>query len=167
MSEIGIAVTASPRLTPERTNKVLSGVGAIALILVTAVVTYFATARLNNEASVQQQYLLALQDFNRTGAALDVAITNLADAVVDERGVEAARQGARRAIAEHVGACQGLAEIVGRANMAEYAFGLSKLREYVDDTRNPRSAMLASQARFDLMHNRAIIATEARKQIYE
>lgn len=150
----------------DRSKTLWSALGAVALVLISVALTYVITSRLNNQTAVQQQQAVSLQEYNRTGAAIDVAVTNLSDAIVSGSGVGEARQNARKAIAEHVGASLALAEVVGRENMNAYMEGVSRLRELVDDSRNPRSAMLASQARLDLMQNRETIAAEARRNIY-
>jgi hypothetical protein len=51
--------------------------------------------------------------------------------------------------------------------MRAYTGGVGTLRQLVDDTENPLTAMRASQARFELMHNRKVISDEARRNIYE
>ncbi|RDC60301.1 hypothetical protein HME9302_01502 [Alteripontixanthobacter maritimus] len=131
-----------------------------------AVFTYYATARLNNEAALQQQYLVAVQDFNATGANVDAAITELADNVLDGQEVAQARREARQAIAAHVAATQALAPLMGKGNVAEYMKGLATLRLMVDDTDGRSAALKTSKARFTLMENRTTMIAEARRRVY-
>ena len=46
--------------------------------LFAAVFTYYATVQVNTEASLQQQYLSAIQDFSATGAKVDEYVQGLA-----------------------------------------------------------------------------------------
>lgn len=134
--------------------------------LIGALLSYHFTAKLNNESALQQQYLLAVQDFNATGAKLDSSVTELTDTVVDEEGLKDARKEARQAIAAHVAAVQGLSIVLGERNVDNYMFGVARLREYVDAANTPQQALIASKARFALMENRNMLLQEARRRIY-
>ncbi|RKF23393.1 hypothetical protein D6851_02670 [Altericroceibacterium spongiae] len=151
-------------------NWIKLAAGGLATALVggffAAVFTYYATAKLNNEAALQQQYLVAVQDFNSTGAKVDAAITELADNVLDGQEVAQARREARQAIAAHVAATQALAPLMGKGNVAEYMKGLATLRLMVDDTDGRSAALQTSKARFTLMENRTVMIAEARQRIY-
>lgn len=151
-------------------NMIKLGLGGLATALVggffAALFTYYATARLNNESALQQQYLVAVQDFNATGARVDAAITELADNVLDGQEVAQARREARQAIATHVAATQALAPLMGKGNVAEYMKGLATLRLMVDDTDGRSAALKTSKARFTLMENRTTMIAEARRRIY-
>lgn len=124
------------------------------------------TAKLNNEAALQQQYLVAVQDFNATGARVDAAITELSDNVIDSTEVKQARREARQAIAAHVAATQALSPLMGKGNVSAYMEGLASLRAMVDRTGNVSDALRTSRARFDLMENRQVMLNEARRRIY-
>lgn len=139
---------------------------ALAGAVIGSAVSYQFQSQLNNRAALQQQYMGALQLFNQTGTAMDVSITNLADAVVEKRPIADAKEKARIAIGDHLSAAQALAEIVGRKNMETYMSGVGTLRELVDGASDAKSMMQASQARFDIMHNRTIIRAEAQENIY-
>ncbi len=139
---------------------------AIAGGLFAAVFTYYATAKLNHEAVIQQQYLAAVQDFSATGARVDASITELADSVLDGAEINQARKEARQAIAAHVAASQSLVQVVGHGNVDAYMTGLATLRLMVDRTGDSTAALKTSRARFDLMSNRTIMVAEARKRIY-
>lgn len=141
--------------------------GVVFAALVAAALTYLFTAKLNTEAALQQQYLAAVQDYIETGASLDSAVTNLADSILDGQEVRPARQAARAAIAAHVAATRSLSEIVGKGNSNLYMKGLAALRQFVDAANDKASAEAMSNARFDVMDNRNIIVTEARRRIYE
>lgn len=142
------------------------GISAVLSALLAAGLAYIFTVRANDRTSLQQQYLISLQQFEQTGGAMDVGVTNLADAVRERRNVPEAKRNALRAIAEHAGSVAALNPIVGRANMEAYMAGVSTLTDRVEDTTDLRSAMRASQARFDIMHNRTVIREEARNNIY-
>lgn len=131
-----------------------------------ALFTYGFTAKLNNEAALQQQYLVAVQEFNATGAQVDAAITELADTVLDSSDVSQARKEARQAISAHVAATQALAPLMGTGNVEAYMEGLATLRVMVDQTGDIRAALRTSRARFELMDNRQLMLTEARRRIY-
>jgi len=148
--------------------KLVGGGLATALVggFFAAFFTYYATAKLNTESALQQQYLVAVQDFNATGAQVDAAITELADNVYDGQEVAQARRQARQAIAAHVAATQALAPLMGEGNVAEYMKGLATLRLLVDDTHGASAALKTSKARFTLMDNRTVMITEARRRIY-
>lgn len=147
------------------------GLGGLATALVggffAAFFTYYATAKLNTESALQQQYLVAVQDFNATGAKVDAAITELADNVSDGQEVAQARREARQAIAAHVAATQALAPLMGKGNVAEYMKGLATLRLMVDNTDGKSAALKTSKARFTLMDNRNTMIAEARRRIYD
>lgn len=145
----------------------IGGVGTALLGgLFAAIFTYYATAKLNNEAVLQQQYLAAVQDFNASGAKVDAAITELADNVLDGQEVAQARREARQSIAAHVAATQALAPLMGKGNVAEYMKGLATLRLMVDTTDRRSAALKTSKARFTLMENRMAMIAEARQRIY-
>lgn len=143
-------------------------VGAIALALLTTALTYMVTARLNTESAVQQQQLAAIQTFISSGADVDTSITNLSDAAASGQGVDEAKREARRALSAHAAAGLSIEPIVGKENLKAYMVGVGTLRELVRNVRagDGQSAMDASQARFDVMHNRTQIIAEARKNIY-
>jgi hypothetical protein len=142
-------------------------IGGIVVAALTAIFTFLATSRLNHRSMVQQQYIAAVQDFTSTGARVDASITELADTVLDGAQITEARKEARQAIAQHVAATLGLAQVVGEGNEKEYMKGLATLRLLVDGTDNKRAALRTSRARFDLMSNRVIVVTEARRRIYD
>tara|TARA_R110000796_G_scaffold14011_21_gene45689 strand:- start:1507 stop:1974 length:468 start_codon:yes stop_codon:yes gene_type:complete len=135
--------------------------------LFAAVFTYYATVQVNTEASLQQQYLSAIQDFSATGAKVDASITELADTVLDGQGLTDARREARQAIAAHAAASQSLSQVVGQGNVDEYVQGLATLRLLVDDTNGKINALKTSNARFDLMDNRVVMINEARRRVYD
>ena len=122
---------------------------------------------INTEASLQQQYLSAIQDFSATGAKVDASITELADTVLDGQGLTDARREARQAIAAHAAASQSLSQVVGQGNVDEYVQGLATLRLLVDDTNGKINALKTSNARFDLMDNRVVMINEARRRVYD
>lgn len=165
--------TAPPLRAPMTREQLVNGLKLVLGGLATAVLgglfaalfTYYATERLNNKAALQQQYLAAVQDFNSTGAHLDASITELADNVLDGLEVRQARREARQAIAAHVAATQALSPLMGTGNVAAYMKGLATLRLLVDQTGNSSAALRTSRARFDLMHNRTIMVSEARRRI--
>lgn len=168
-------MASSPPVTPLLTQanilrwvKIAIGGLSTALVggLIGALLSYHFTAKLNNESALQQQYLLAAQDFNSTGAKVDSSITELTDGVVDKDSLKDARKEARQAIAAHVAATQNLSIVLGKQNVDNYMIGLAKLREYVDSANTPGEALLASNARFTLMSNRNLLLNEARKRIY-
>ena len=146
------------------------GAGGLATAIVgglcAALFTYMFTAKLNNDAAIQQQYLVAVQDFNATGAQLDSAITELADNVIDNSQVDEARRRARQAIAAHVAATQSLTPLMGEGNVGAYMSGLGTLRTLVDQTGDVSAALRTSDARFTLMENRQIMLADARERIY-
>ena len=148
--------------------KLAAGGLATALVggFLAALFTYYFTAQLNEESTLQQQYLAAVQDFNATGARVDASVTELADTVLDGDEVREARKEARQAIAAHVAATQSLTQVVGQGNVDAYMTGLATLRTLVDQTENPGAALRTSRARFDLMSNRTVMVAEARRRIY-
>jgi hypothetical protein len=166
--------SAAPRtiwLTPERAKRYakLAVAGLVTAVLgglFAAWFTYLFTARLNNESAIQQQYLVAVQEFSATGARVDASVTELADTVIDKESIVQARKEARQAIAAHVAATRGLEQVVGKGNSDAYMTGLATLRSMVDATGDVQTALRTSRARFDLMDNRTVIIAEARHRIY-
>lgn len=171
---MGIAATSTSWLTARRARKY----GSLALGgLLTAAIggffaalfTYYATVQLNTSNALQQQQLASVQEFNSTGAKVDASVTDFADAVTDKASktdLDAARKEVRQSIAAHTVATQGLAQVVGTANVDEYLSGLGKLRSFVDKAVTPAATLDASQARFDIMYNRTLLTDEARRRIY-
>lgn len=139
---------------------------AVFTALLTAILTYVVTAQLNTNSAVQQQNLAALQRFVETGSQVDASVTELTDAVADVEGLSTAKKDVRRSLAAHAAASQDLKVVVGKANIDAYLDGMGTLRDLVDHVDDPREAFKASQARFDVMHNRTVIVSEARKNIY-
>jgi hypothetical protein len=134
-----------------------------------ALFTYYATVRINTNSALQQQYLAAVQEFTATGSKIDASVTDLADAVADAgkaSELSDARKEVRQAIAAHAAATQSLQQVVGKGNIEAYLTGLGTLRTLIDDTNNAKAVVRASQARFDLMHNRTLMVAEARRRIY-
>ncbi len=158
-------------LTPDRAKRYLKfAVGGLVTAalggFLAALFTYMFTAKLNQEAMVQQQYLAAVQDFIATGARVDASVTSLSDSILDADGIKEGRKEARQAIAAHVAATQSLSQVVGSGNANAYMEGLATLRTLVDDARDVQTALRASRARSDLMDNRTVIVAEARRRIY-
>jgi predicted ArsR family transcriptional regulator len=131
-----------------------------------ALFTYYITHKLNNESSVQQQYVASVQDFAATGARVDAAVTDLADATVDKEGVDQAKKEARQAIAAHAAATLALRPIIGKGNVQAYMQGVAQLRQLVDSTGDVPAALRTSKGRFALIDNRNQIIAVARKNIY-
>lgn len=134
-----------------------------------AVFTYYATVRVNTSNALQQQNLAAVQEFVSSGAKVDASITEIADVIADKDDGEKlvdARKEARQAIAAHAAATQSIVQIVGTGNAAAYLDGLGTLRTLVDTTKDSQEALRTSQARFDVLSNRTVIVSEARKRIY-
>ncbi len=161
----------APWLTMDRAKRYLKmAIGGLATAIVGGLLaawfTYVFTARLNQEAALQQQYLSAVQEFVATGSNVDASITRLTDDVLDKENVREAKREARHAIALHVAATQSLSQVIGTGNASAYMDGLATLRTLVDSTSDPSTALRASRARFDVMDNRAIIVAEARRRIF-
>lgn len=129
--------------------------------------TYVYSRKLQAEASVQQQYVASVQDFAATGGRVDAAITNLADAAVDQDSVAEAKKEARQAIASHAAATLALEPIIGKGNVEAYMLGIADMRTLVDATGDVPAATRASKGRFALIDNRNVIIAEARRNIYE
>lgn len=170
MASAAPPITGSPLSADRAWHYVRLGFGLILSAalggLLSAGFTYLFTEKQNHEAVVQQQYLAAVQDFVGSGARVDAAVTGLSDSLIDAQGVRDGRREARQAIAAHVAATQGLSQVIGKGNSDAYMEGLATLRTMVDDAKDVKTALTASNARFDLMENRTIIVAEARRRIY-
>jgi len=145
---------------------VLKGIGAVALVGLTAVVTYMFTARLNVETAIQQQQMAALQQFEDSGARLDSSLSLFADALLDHRGVEDARKEVRTALTLHASQANALSSMVGTGNADQYLRGLGDLRRFADTTTDAQTAMRTAQAHVTLMDYRVRMAALARQNIY-
>jgi hypothetical protein len=132
-----------------------------------ALFTYAVTERLNRQSSVQQQYVASVQDFAATGARVDAAVTDLADAAVDKGDVEAAKKEARQAIAAHAASTLALRPIIGKGIFEAYMAGVADMRLLVDSTGDVPAAARASKGRFALIDNRNKVIDEARRNIYD
>jgi hypothetical protein len=132
-----------------------------------ALATYYFSQKLNAQTSLQQQYIASVQDFSATGARVDAAVTNLADATLDNEDVDAAKKEARQAIAAHAAATLGLRPIIGKGNVEAYMVGVADLRRLVDSTGDVPAAARASKGRFALIDNRNAMIAEARRRIFD
>lgn len=128
--------------------------------------TYYLTQKLNKETAVQQQHLASVQDFAATGARVDAAISTLADAAIDEDGVNQAKKEARQAIAAHAASALALRPVIGRGNVEAYMAGVAELRVLVDAAGDVPAAARASKGRYALIDNRNRVVEEARRRIF-
>jgi len=144
----------------------VKAVGAVALVILTVILTFVATARLNVETAVQQQQMAALQQFEESGARLDASLSLFADALLDKKGVEDARKEVRTALVLHASQANALRAMVGDGNVDQYLGGLRELRQFADTATDPQTAMRTAQQHVTLMDYRVKLAGLARKSIY-
>jgi len=168
-------VTASRSRSSSPRSRYVPEVKDLIGMLITAVLgatlaglaTYYFTERLNKHASIQQQYVASVQDFATTGAKVDASVTDLADATIDNEGVDAAKKEARQAIAAHAAATLALQPLIGKGNVQSYMTGVADMRKLVDSTGDVPAALRASKGRFALIDNRNVVIKEARRRIYD
>ncbi|WP_313395500.1 hypothetical protein [Sphingobium yanoikuyae] len=128
--------------------------------------TYYFTQQLNEESSIQQQYVSSVQDFAATGAKVDAAITDLGDTVIDGDELAAAKKEARQALSAHAASALALLPLIGKGNVENYMTGIADLRLLVDETGDVPAAVRASRGRNALINNRNAVIAAARRQIY-
>ena len=154
------------RYMPEVKDLVGMLITAFLGAILAGLATYYFTERLNKRASIEQQYVASVQDFASTGAKVDAAVTDLADATIDEEGVDAAKKEARQAIAAHAAATLALRPLIGKGNVEAYMSGVADMRKLVDSTGDVPAALRTSKGRFALIENRNAVIKEARRRIY-
>lgn len=142
---------------------------AVAGGIIASFFTYMVTASLNSQAVVQQQKLVAIEQFDSTGADMDAKISAFNDALLDSKkspaSLENARREARSAIRLHAARTQGAASVLGDPNVQNYTFGLGKLRQFVDGATNAETAMPAAHTHVQLMKVRLKLSNEARRLV--
>jgi hypothetical protein len=96
---------------------IAKGLGAVTLVILTAVFTYMFTARLNVETAVQQQQTTAIQQFDQTGAQMDSSLSLFVDALLSNKKIDDARTEARTAITLHAAQVSALEPLAGIGNV--------------------------------------------------
>lgn len=135
--------------------------------LLAAAATYYFTVKLNEESSIQQQYVSSVQDFAATGAKVDAAVTDLGDTIIDGDEVLEAKKEARQALSAHTASTLALMPLIGKGNVENYLKGVADLRALVDQTGDVPAAMRASKGRYALINNRNAVIADARRRIYK
>lgn len=145
----------------------MKGLAALALVLVTALVTYVFTARLNVETAVQQQQSTAVQQFEQSGAQMDANLSQFVDALLDKRGVAEARTAARASISLHAAQAGALKPLAGTGNVEQYVDGLGDLRRLTDAANDRLSAKSMAQHHVNLMAYREKLSSLAKSNVYK
>lgn len=135
--------------------------------LIAALFTYYFTAKLNAETSLQQQYIASVQDFSSTGARVDAAVTYLADTTYDNTSRADAMKEARQAVASHAAATLGIEPLLGAGNVRAYMRGVADMRVLIDKTVDSQTAQQMAKGRMALLENRVAMIAAARKRIYD
>lgn len=161
---MGTTAAAQPRWS---TGPLAKALGAIALIILTAITTYAVTARLNVETALQQQNAAALQEFEKSGGQMDVALSVYVDTLLDRGDTKAARNDVRTAITMHTSQTNALRSLVGSGNVDQYIDGLGDLRQFADDVNGRLTAKKMAQQHVNLMDYRVKMVSMARQNIYK
>lgn len=145
----------------------VKALGAVALVVLTAIVTYQFTARLNVETAVQQQQSAAVQQFEQSGAQMDANLSLFVDALLDRRDVAETKTNARASIILHSAQANGLVALAGTGNVEQYVDGLGDLRELTDATDGKKTARQMAQKHVDLMAYRVQLVNVAKRRVYQ
>lgn len=159
--------TALAMTRPKVWSTVWAAAGAVALAGLTAVLTYFATARLNVETAVQQQQSAAIQQFEQSGSQMDASLSLFVDALLDKQGVKDARKDVRSAITVHGSQAASLTPLAGEGNVSQYVKALGDLRTFADAAQDPRSARKMAQQHVNLMAYRQKLVALAKSNVYK
>lgn len=146
---------------------IAKGLGAVALVFLTAIATYGITAKLNVETAVQQQQNTSIQQFEESGAQMDVALSNFVDALLDKKEIDEARNTSRAAIALHAAQANALKPLTGDGNIRQYIDGLGNLRAFVDSTDGRKTAKIMAQQHVNLMAYRLKLVDMAKGNVYK
>lgn len=141
--------------------------GAVALAILTAILTYQFTAKLNVETAVQQQQSAAIQQFEQSGAQMDASLSQFVDALLDKKGIADARVAARSAISLHASQAAALKPLTGSGNVEQYVVGLGDLRELTDAADGKVTAKKMAQQHVNLMDYRAKLVAMAKGNVYK
>lgn len=131
---------------------------------VTAYISYVYNQKANTLLVVQQQRVADLQQFRSSGAQLDQALARMSDALVDRKGLEAAREEMRLAIARNISDAEAAKPILGESQTNQYVAGLADLRVTVDGVQKLQSGQQLWQASINMMEARRRILREAEQR---
>lgn len=141
--------------------------GATALVIFTAILTYMFTAHLNVETAIQQQQTSALQQFEQSGAQMDASLSVFVDALLDQKGVAEARTAARTSIILHSSQSSPLSSLAGTGNVEQYVNALGELRSLTDATDGRMTARKMAQQHVNIMAYRVKLVAICRERIYQ
>lgn len=140
-------------------------VGAVVSALVSTPIAYQYAKRANTTLVFQQQRLTDVQQFEATGAALDNAVRQFSDALVDDRGVEPARQALRTAIATHSSNIFAIRNTLGAADYDRYMAELVRLRARADTAVTFEEGVQVWQSTVNLIGYRRRLTDRIRQQV--
>jgi hypothetical protein len=149
------------------TAKQLS-VWLISILVVAFASAYMAsyfTRQDNLELAFKQQQLSDIQKFQAGAGALDTSFRSFNDSLVDHKGVEAAREAMRAAIAQHSSDTYSLQRVFGAEASTKYIDGLARLRRQVDETTDPTNAMPMAQTAVNLIGERQAMVKSAEARL--
>lgn len=137
-------------------------------ILVVALVSAWAASHFtrqdNLELAFKQQQLSDVQLFQASGSKLDQSFRAFNDALIDQRGIDKAREDMRAAIAQHSSETYGLQRVFGDEAVA-YIDGLARLSDELDKADKPANAMQMAQTAVDLLEERDAMVKRAEAKI--
>lgn len=141
--------------------------GAVALVVFTAIATYMFTAQLNVETAMQQQQAAAVQQFEQSGAQMDANLSLYVDALLDKRDIPATKSAARASIVLHSSQASGLNALAGTGNVTQYVNALGDLRELADASDGRITARKMAQQHVNVMAYREKLVALSRSRIYQ
>lgn len=139
----------------------------LSIILVAVVTGWIAshfTRQDNLELAYKQQQLSDIQLFQAGGSKLDESFRAFNDALIAGRGVDAARDSMRSAIAQHSSETYGLKRVFGD-DTEVYIDGLARLSGELDGATDPTNAMQMAQTAVDLIQVREAMVKRAEAKL--
>jgi hypothetical protein len=139
---------------------------AIISAALAAYLTYLGTARLNQVTAVQQQRMVAVQQFEESGARLDSSMSIFVDALLDGQDLKDARRDVRVALTIHASQADALRGFAGKGNVDRYLEALKNLRRLTDATTNLPTAKMAAQEHVNVMDFRVRFLKQLKHNVY-
>lgn len=128
--------------------------------LVSAAIASHFTRQDNLDLAFKQQQMAEVQRFQGSASLLDTGLRAFNDALVDERKIDETRDAMRAAIAQHSSDTANSSNLFGDAS-TKYNQGLGKLRERLDEAKDPISAIPMEQQAVNLIEQRQIMVRQA------
>lgn len=136
---------------------------AIALVLLTAIITYQYTNYSNQRMVLYQHNIDLISDFEKSGVSLDKAIASLNKAAASSEDLQTYKRAAIDTITEHIGDTELVAELIGQQNLSKYLLNLSTLNDLIESAKDRNGFFQMGQVHLNLIAARRELSVLAKK----